>query len=163
MSIAHPSIRLHPSSRQFIVEQGFTVVCTAAIVMAVACGLVHPKMIPYIIGVEVCIILYLFYRYLYLKTMVFVITEEQLKYQYGIFSSQRDFIELYRVVDYSEQRSFFQILLGIKTVSIYSGDRTHPRLDIIGVDNKQDLITTLRERVELNKKRHNIHEFTNTH
>lgn len=163
MSIAYPSIRLHPSARQFVVEEGLTVACTAAIIMAVACGLVHPKMIPYIIGIEVLIILYLFYRYLYLKTMVFVITEEQLKYQHGIFSCQRDFVELYRIVDYSEHRSFLQIVFGIKTVSIYSGDRTHPQLDLIGIDNKQDLITTLRERVELNKKRHNIHEFTNTH
>ena len=72
------------------------------------------------------------------------------------------YIELYRVIDYSEQRSFLQILLGIKTISIYSGDRTHPRLDLVGISNKVDLISTIRERVELNKKRHNIHEFTNT-
>ena len=94
--------------------------------------------------------------------MVYVISDEQLKYEFGIFSTNKDFIELYRVVDYSEQRSFLQILLGLKTVSIYSGDRTRPRLDIIGVPDKMNLINTIRERVEINKKRRNIHEFTNT-
>ena len=91
----------------------------------------------------------------------YIITEEQLQYEYGILSLQRDFIELYRVVDYSEQRSFLQMLFGLKTVSIYSGDKTCPRLDIIGVLGDSDLITMIRERVEYNKKKHNIHEFTN--
>ena len=54
-----------------------------------------------------------------------------------------------------------QQLLGLKTVSIYSGDRTCPRLDIIGVPEDQNLIRTIRERVEYNKRMANIHEFTN--
>ena len=54
-----------------------------------------------------------------------------------------------------------QMLFGLKTVSIYSGDKTCPRLDIIGVKGDTDLITMIRERVEYNKKKHNIHEFTN--
>ena len=53
------------------------------------------------------------------------------------------------------------MLFGLKTVSIYSGDKTCPRLDIIGVQGDSDLITMIRERVEYNKKKHNIHEFTN--
>ena len=100
-------------------------------------------------------------RYLYLSRMRYAINEEQLQYEYGIFSVQRDYIELYRVVDYSEQRSFLQMLFGLKTVSIYSGDKTCPRLDIIGVKGDTDLLTMRRERVEYNKKKHNIHEFTN--
>ena len=94
--------------------------------------------------------------------MVYVIGDEQLKYQKGIFTETKDFIELYRVVDYSEQRSFLQILFGLKTVSIYSGDRTRPRLDMIGIDKDMDLISEIRQRVEYNKTRRNIHEFTNT-
>ena len=90
-----------------------------------------------------------------------ILYHHQLQYEYGILSLQRDFIELYRVVDYSEQRSFLQMLFGLKTVSIYSGDKTCPRLDIIGVQGDSDLITMIRERVEYNKKKHNIHEFTN--
>ena len=162
MSITYPSIRIHPSAMQFYAEDGFSIACVLALfAMAGYDGLTPKWMTPYIIGIAVIFILYLLYRYLYVTRTVYVITSEQLKYECGLFSCNRDFIELYRVVDYSERRSFLQILLGIKTVSIYSGDRTHPRLDLVGVSNKLDLISTIRERVELNKKRHNIHEFTN--
>ena len=93
--------------------------------------------------------------------MLFCINAEEVRYEYGIFSLQRDYIELYRVVDYSEQRSFAQMLFGLKTFSIYRGDKTSPRLDVVGVRNHIDLIAIIRERVEYNKKKRNIHEFTN--
>ena len=163
MSTQYPSIRIHPSRIQFAVDDGLTAIGIVALVAIAGYDGFTPKwMIPYIIGVAIVLILYLVYRYLYITRMVYVVTSEQLKYEYGIFSCQKDFVELYRVVDYSEQRSFLQLLLGVKTISIYSGDRTHPRLDLIGIDNKLDLISIIRERVEVNKKRHNIHEFTNT-
>ena len=127
---------------QFYTEEGMTI---AGVIVLVALagydGLTPRWLPPYIIGVAVILILYLLYRYLYVTRTVYVITSEQLKYECGVFSCSRDFIELY---------------------SIYSGDRTHPRLDLVGISNKVDLIPTIRERVELNKKRHNIHEFTNT-
>ena len=104
---------------------------------------------------------YLAFRYTYLTGMVFVIGDEQIMHEHGVFTTQRDYIELYRVVDYSEHRSFIQILLGLKTVSIYSGDRTNPRLDIIGVRKDIDVIGNLRTKVEYNKRVRNIHEFTN--
>ena len=148
---------------QFAVDDGLTAIGIVVLVATAGYDGFTPKwMIPYIIGIAIVLILYLIYRYLYITRMVYVVTSEQLKYEYGIFSCQKDFVELYRVVDYSEQRSFLQLLLGVKTISIYSGDRTHPRLDLIGIDNNLDLISIIRERVEVNKKRHNIHEFTNT-
>lgn len=54
-----------------------------------------------------------------------------------------------------------QQLIGLKTISIYSGDRSTPKLDIIGVKEKSDLIDVLRERVSYNRSRMNIHEFAN--
>ena len=163
MNTPYPSIRLHPSGRQFVVQEGMTTVCVCLLFIAIGYeGLMPESVVPYLLGLVLLAVLYLVYRYLYITRMVYVISDEQLKYEFGIFSSTKDFIELYRVVDYSEQRSFLQILLGLKTVSIYSGDRTRPRLDIIGVPDKMNLINTIRERVEINKKQRNIHEFTNT-
>ena len=72
-----------------------------------------------------------------------------------------DYIELYRVVDFKENRSFLQQLAGLKTVSVYSGDRNTPRLDIIGVRNSMNLVAHIRERVEYNKQRKGIYEITN--
>ena len=55
----------------------------------------------------------------------------------------------------------FGSLFGLKTVSIYSGDRTTPRLDIIGVRKGVELQTFIRERVEFNKQNRLIYEITN--
>ena len=49
----------------------------------------------------------------------------------------------------------------IKDVSIYSGDRTNPKLDIYGVKEKLDVVAIIRVRVEYNKRRKGIYEITN--
>ena len=156
MELVYKTIRIHPSGLQFLVSDGVTIMLTL-LVLALAGydGLMPRSLSNYTIGIGIALILYLFYRYVYVTRMVFVITEEQLKYEYGVFTTQRGFIELYRIVDYSE-------LLGLKTITLYSGDRTTPSIDLMGIDNDKDLVTCIRERVEYNKRRRNIHEFTNT-
>ena len=93
--------------------------------------------------------------------MEYTITEQQLIYEHGVFTRSRDFVELYRIVDYDERSTFMQQLMGLKTISIYSGDRSTPKLDIIGMKEKSDLVDILRERVSYNRSRMNIHEFAN--
>ena len=70
-------------------------------------------------------------------------------------------MELYRVIDYQEDRTFMQQIAGLKTVIIFSTDRSTPRLNIIGQRSGFDLISEIRWRVELNKQRKGIHEITN--
>lgn len=162
MSQNYPVIRLRPHGLQFVAGNLGGIVCML-LILAVAGydGLLPDSLFPFLMAASALMFANLLCRYLYLSRMRYAINEEQLQYEYGIFSVHRDYIELYRVVDYSEQRSFLQMLFGLKTVSIYSGDKTCPRLDIIGVLGDSDLITMIRERVEYNKKKHNIHEFTN--
>ena len=52
-------------------------------------------------------------------------------------------------------------LTGLKTVSVYSGDRMTPKLDIYGVEYRTNLVGHIRERVETNKQRKGIYEITN--
>ena len=49
----------------------------------------------------------------------------------------------------------------LKTVHILSGDRSMPKLDIIGVPNRFDLVSKLRERVIYNRLRNGVYEITN--
>lgn len=101
------------------------------------------------------------YRMVYLCRMRYIISNEQLVFEHGVFHREVDYLELYRVVDFNESQTFMQQLFRLKTVSIYSGDRTTPRLDIIGVPMKENLVTTIRERVETSKRRRSIYEITN--
>ena len=93
--------------------------------------------------------------------MEYTITDQQLIYEHGVFTRNRDFVELYRIVDYDERGNFLQQLMGLKTISIYSGDKSTPKLDIIKKKEKSDLVNVLRERVSYNRSRMNIHEFAN--
>ena len=70
-------------------------------------------------------------------------------------------MELYRVVDFAERSNLLQQLCGVKTVSVYSGDRTTPRLDIIGMGIDDNLVSVIRGRVEQNKRSKGIYEITN--
>ena len=105
--------------------------------------------------------LVLLYRFVYLKRMVYRITAEQLIYEHGVFTRSSDYVELYRVVDFAERSNLLQQICCLKTVSVYSGDRTTPRLDIIGVGINENLVPIIRERVEQNKRRKGIYEITN--
>lgn len=162
MSQKYPVIILRPHRLQIVVGNMGSILCLALFfVLAGWDGLLPEALFPFLMTAAAILLANLFCKYLYLSRVRYTINEEQLQYEYGIFSIQRDYIELYRVVDYSEQRSFPQRLFGLKTVSIYSGDKTCPRLDVVGVSNQTDLIKVIRERVEYNKKKRNIHEFTN--
>ena len=114
-----------------------------------------------LLWLSVAMSLVLAYRFIYLKRMIYRITDEQLIYEHGVITRSSDYVELYRVVDFAERSNLLQQLCGLKTVSVHSGDRTTPRLDIIGMDMNNDLVSVIRGRVELNKRRKGIYEITN--
>ena len=116
---------------------------------------------PFLLAFGCCLLMFLGYKLWYMMTIRYEITSQQLMFQHGVFNVERSYVELYRVVDYEERRNFLQMLMGLKTVCVYSGDRTTPRLDIIGVRQKTDLQTFIRERVEIQKKSKHIYEITN--
>lgn len=93
--------------------------------------------------------------------MKYHIGQEQLMYQRGLFSLKRDYIEMYRIVDYEEHRTFVQILLGLKSVTIHSCDRTSPSLKLIGIPCDVEVIPAIRERVEFCKVMKGVYEIAN--
>jgi len=101
------------------------------------------------------------YGCLYLHKLRYIITSEQLIIQRGVLTRTSDYIELYRVVDFSENRDILEQLFGLKTVWIFSGDRTNPKLDIYGIRENIDVVNIVRTRVEYNKRRKGIYEITN--
>ena len=155
----YKEVSLRPNWRQLLIDEGLSIL--GGLALLVAGGL---DAVPYrsvLLGLGLLLALKVCYSLLFLKKMVYTITGEQLVYEHGVFTRSRDYIELYRVVDFDEKRSFLQLLLGLKTIIVHSGDRTMPKLKIIGVREKADVVGCLRERVSYNRKRMNIHEFAN--
>ena len=115
-----------------------------------------------IFAVAVCLTLYLFYNFI--SSLLFtkwIVTVEQIKIYRGVFLRTIDYIELYRIYDYQEKRNILQVITNNSTIVIYSGDKSHPVLVIPGIPRKGDTIQNIRSRVEQQKTKKGIYEFTN--
>lgn len=152
-------ITLRPHWSQYIISQGMAFIISFALFLVAGHDSITYKWPFLILGaIMTC---YMLYGCLYLHKLRYIITSEQLIIQHGVLSRTSDYIELYRVVDFSENRDILEQLFGLKTVWIFSGDRTNPKLDIYGIRENIDVVNIVRTRVEYNKRRKGIYEITN--
>lgn len=115
-----------PRARQYLANDLIiTAVCLAGLAVAGIDGVFMGNILLWAsLAIAACLV----YRFLYLRSMRFIITDEQFIYEHGVFRRTRDFMELYRIVDFREESSFSQQIFGLKTIQIYSGDRSTPPL-----------------------------------
>ena len=153
------TLYLKPCLMQYMIDEfGF-------LFLGIACFIGYTMHYPFIS--KVCLfaalvtLAFLIYRLFYLASIRYLVTDEQLIFQYGVLTHSTEYLELYRVIDYQQKRSFAQQLFGLKTITILSGDRSMPALDIIGVKYDEDVVGEIRRRVEYNKKKRGIYEITN--
>lgn len=111
--------------------------------------------------VSACMLCYLLWQALELCRIEYVITGEQLIYRHGVLFHSADYMELYRIVDYQESRTPVQQLTGLKNILLLSGDRSLPRLRMVGIRGSSRILDEIRVRVEYNKKGRGIYEITN--
>jgi len=159
MNEQYQTLQYRPHPMQFLIDNLLWILFFAVAVIYVGAENIHYR--PFTLSLSVFLGLYLLLDFVSLRKKLFVVTSQTLVYDRGIFYRNADFIELYRVIDFQERQSFLQQLFGLKTVIVYSGDRTTPQLFIPGVSHKEDLIGIIRERVEYNKTRRGVYEITN--
>jgi uncharacterized membrane protein YdbT with pleckstrin-like domain len=108
------------------------------------------------------IFILLFYKYIdVLICTKWIVTDEQILIKKGVFSKTVNYIELYRVFDYEEKKTFVQALCHNTTIYIHSGDKSHPTLCMYGLKEDDSIIQTIRQRVEKQREIKRIYEFTN--
>ena len=122
--VSYEDVSIRPDWRQLLIDELLSIL--AAVVLLIVGGL---DGVPYH-SVFFCVALALgfkvYYRIVYLRTMLYTITGEQLVYEHGVFSRSRDYIELYRIVDFDEKRSFLQLILGLKVTASTTKGRSPP-------------------------------------
>ena len=153
------TIFLQPHWMQFVINELPTIVITT--MLFVAGGIDEMPFMKLCLLVAVLLALRLLYSFIALRRIEFRINGEQLIMEHGVFTRKCDYLELYRIVDFNEHRTIMQQICGLKAVTIYSGDRNTPKLDVVGLKNDLDLVSIIRERVEYNKQRKGIYEITN--
>ena len=148
-----------PDPLQFLVDNLPWIVLSA---FGIVYGSVHETVPGQILRIlSGLLIPWLCYRYCFMRRCRFILTSELLVYDRGLLVRSADYVELYRVVDYRETHSLLQQIFGLKTVVLYSQDRTTPELRIPGISRYADVIPLIRERVEYNKRKKSVYEITN--
>ena len=104
----------------------------------------------------------LVWKMIEMKTTKWIITQEQIVYERGVLYRKKDYIELYRIIDFQEEQSLIERVFKIKKIIIASGDKSHPRLIVYGLRRDDEIINFLREGVEANKKLKRVYEISNS-
>lgn len=112
-----------------------------------------------LMGLTVVSFLMLVYKILKLRTTVFTITDEQILFRHGILNVKREYMEIYRVKDFSVFSPFFLRLFALSNLVIHSSDKTHPVLWLYAIKNQKTIYEGLRERVETMRKIKGVREF----
>ena len=93
--------------------------------------------------------------YLFIRSIRYQLTEEQILYTRGIFTVTTDYIELYRIVDFTVIRSFLLRIIGGMTFSMDTIDKSHPVFKLEGIP-KSNIDLTVRDLVERNRARKRV-------
>ncbi len=152
------TITLRPHPLQFVIDE---LILLVLCLLALGYGGTDDVFSELAVYAGLALLLYLIYKYIKLRRTVYTLSGEQLKKAEGVFTRDEDYIELYRVVDFAERKNLLQMLFGLKTVTILSGDRTTPKLSLQGVKETLDLVAIIRERVEYTKTQKPVYEITN--
>lgn len=156
-------IFLKPDYREFFAEQTglLLLFLTTVVAMPLLTSLegLYPQMVVSLCSLLLAILLIA--RYITLTAVLWIINDNTLCRICGVFSRHTDYMELYRVVDYSESQTFWQKLWGVKTVSIISTDKTDRTMVMYGISARRDIVQEIRNRLENCKKQRRIYEITN--
>jgi len=83
------------------------------------------------------------------KATRYKITERNIDYETGVFSKRIETLQLWRVRDIDFRQSFFERLLGIASIHIFTKDVTDPELVMTGLPGSRDIFDKLKDAAEL--------------
>jgi len=103
----------------------------------------------------VCIVAW--YRFLYVRSVEYLVTTEYIRISQGIFFKRIDQLEMYRIKDYVMIQPFSLQLFRLMDLLLKSTDPENPMIWLRGIPESA-IIDTIRERVQEARKYNNIYE-----
>lgn len=112
------------------------------------------------IPVYVCLIFLLMTSYRIVKVwcITYEISSDEIRKESGILSRKHEFIELYRVKDYSVDKPFLYRMFGLGNLTLYTSDRTSPIFFLQAIPDPQEKYQIIRDLVEHNRKVKHVFE-----
>lgn len=84
------------------------------------------------------------------------LTEEKLLINTGVLSIKEEEVQLYRIMDVTLKRSFWQRLFNVGTIHCCSGDKTTPEFDIKDIKNPSEVKEILSKNIEIQRDKKRI-------
>lgn len=115
------------------------------------------RFFPVLVLPALACVLFALYRYWYIRTCRYLLTEEIIRITRGICFKRTDQVELYRLKDYIIYRPFLLQLLGLMDLELKGTDPENPVIWLRGIPYSA-VVDIIRERVQAARKHNQIVE-----
>lgn len=88
------------------------------------------------------------WKWLETRNTVYTLTDQRLKFTRGVFSKTTEDLELYRVRDTKFQQSFFERLIGLGEIEVFTTDETSPMVRLPYIADAEAIREKIRAAVE---------------
>lgn len=112
---------------------------------------------PYLILFSLAVCAAAWYRFLYIRSFQYLVTEQYIRLTRGIFFKRVDQVEMFRVKDYIITQSFILQVFKLMYLTLKSTDPENPVIQFQGIP-ESNITDTIRERVLSARKNNNIYE-----
>ena len=112
---------------------------------------------PALIWISLAIMLFAFYRFMFIRNTIYLITPEIIRIRRGIFFKRTDTVELYRVKDYILTQPFILQLFKLMDLTLKTTDPENPIIWLRGIP-LSDLVDTIRGHVQEARQHNRIYE-----
>ncbi|HKE20480.1 MAG TPA: PH domain-containing protein [Kofleriaceae bacterium] len=150
-----------PSWRAFFGEYAVVTVATIGIPLIAfwIARAMEATQVPMILSVAIPLalgVIAFFAVHFYRRSRVFRVTTSNIESEYGLLSKRIDVLELWRCRDVRYRQSFFDRILGIAHIEVFTTDVTTPMLQVIGLPASRQLFERIRDSIEIQRQAHNV-------
>ena len=109
-----------------------------------------------IAGMVVLGLLLMVIPFLIVKQFRYRISNYRIDFERGLLGKKIETMELWHVDDIEFQQTFFDRLMGVGQITVFSNDKTTPRLELKGLPNPRPLFDSLKQRVIAVKRQRGV-------
>ena len=88
------------------------------------------------------------WKWLETRNTVYTLTDQRLKFTRGVFSKTTEDLELYRVRDTKFEQSFFERMVGLGEIEVFTTDETSPTIKLPFIQDAETVREKIRGLVE---------------
>ncbi len=100
-----------------------------------------------ILGLVLVGLVLLIIPHLIVRQVRYCISNYRIDYERGLLGKRIDTMELWHVDDINFRQSFFDRVMGVGTIVVFSDDQSTPNLELRGLPNPRDIFEKLKQRV----------------